>query len=244
MLNPPRAYTQQVMALPLPHPLKNAALVLPDGQQRTKARVLQLLQSHEYSAQEIAIQLGLTSPGVRRHLGDLEQLGLIGSRQCKPQGRGRPQSVYSATPQNGHSHANQSSEQSYADLCNEVMGHLATLYGSTAVLEVFSARNAQLLQRWSQRVIGENLHQRLLAMVEVLNEMGYSAQLYQENGSLYLKEQHCPALAVAQHFDELCHSEHRLYESLLGTKLVLEQTVVGGGTSCCYRITDAKADAS
>lgn len=199
----------------------------------TKGRVLTLLRGWTGgTAQDVADALGVTVPAARRHLMDLEAAGLIHSQVEKPAGRGRPQHVFSLTPDGEHAFPKR-----YAQLAHDILEHVETLYGSGAIIEVLSARNAKLMESWQDRVCGGTILEKLECLVGVLNEHGYEARIeIAEDGRLYLLEGNCPALEVARQYGQLCQSETELYAKLLDTNVVRESQISQGASVCRYRI--------
>ena len=127
----------------------------------------------------------------------------------------------------------------YAQLCDDILEHVQSLYGSGAVLEVLDARNAKLLEVWRDRVQGTNLKTKLEALVHILNEIGYEATLeYADGGVFYLVEGNCPSLDVARKYPQLCQSESNLYASILNASVTREQQISTGASACRYRIED------
>jgi predicted ArsR family transcriptional regulator len=199
----------------------------------TKSRVLYLLRgSGRGTAQAVASTLEISAPAARRHLMDLEADGLIESQVERPGGRGRPQHVFKLSSR-GEEHF----PKRYAQLCDDILEHVQSLYGSGAVLEVLDARNAKLLEVWRDRVQGESLETKLEALVCILNEIGYEARLeIAEPGVFYLLEGNCPSLEVARKYPQLCQSESNLYAHVLDANVTREQQISTGASACRYRI--------
>ena len=199
----------------------------------TKSRVLYLLRgSGRGTAQAVASTLEISSPAARRHLMDLEADGLIESQVERPGGRGRPQHVFKLSSR-GEEHF----PKRYAQLCDDILEHVQDLYGSGAVLEVLDARNAKLLEVWRDRVQGESLATKLEALVCILNELGYEANLeFPAPGVFYLLEGNCPSLEVARKYPQLCQSESNLYAQILDAHVSREAQISTGASACRYRI--------
>lgn len=207
------------------------AATLPPPSDRTKTRVLTLLKGQTCStAQDVARALDISVPAARKHLLDLEEAGLIGSSTQKPGGRGRPQLVYRLTA-SGEARF----PKSYASLCLDVLTHVESLFGQGAVLKVMDARRAELAERWAAQLEGE-LPQRVTRLAALLNEAGYDARAYQEDGAWFLEQGNCPSLDVARQYDQLCGAELTLYRELLRTPVRRETRIACGAPSCRYRV--------
>jgi predicted ArsR family transcriptional regulator len=196
----------------------------------TKSRVLHVLRGQGGTAQDVADALEVSVPAARRHLMDLEADGLLESRVHRPGGRGRPQHVFRVSDK-GESHF----PKAYAELCTDILHHLNTLYGSGAVLNVLSARNRTLLERWQPQVQGD-LESRLQALCALLNEIGCHVTAHAEGETWVLCQGNCPSLEVSRQFEQLCQSECVLYATLLDAQVVREARVLEGASACRYRI--------
>ena len=198
----------------------------------TKSRVLHILRGQGGgTAQDVAGALEVSVPAVRRHLMDLEADGLLESQVHRPGGRGRPQHVFRVSNK-GESHF----PKNYAELCGDILEHIQSLYGAGAVLSVLNERNRKLLELWQPRIDGD-LEQRLVALCELLNELGCDASIETDCADWLLSQGNCPSLEVSKRFEELCHSESVLYASLLGATVTREARVLEGAAACLYRIS-------
>ncbi|MFN8510010.1 MAG: HTH domain-containing protein [Deinococcaceae bacterium] len=201
--------------------------------ENSKARLLGLLKSCNGStAQDLAQDLSVSVPAVRRHLVDLSQAGWVTVHVEKRCGRGRPQQVYRLS-QKGEGLF----PKRYAHLCLDILAHLESLFGSDALLKTMDAREDKLFQEWLPRF--ENcttLEAKLYVLVEVLCEAGYQARLVFEGSQAYLEQGNCPNLEVACTYKQLCVAEQRLYERLLETSVVRESQISSGAGFCRYRV--------
>lgn len=205
--------------------------------ERTKHKLLDLVKRHgPLTAQDLAARLEVSVPATRRHLGDLQDQGLVEARTERPSGRGRPQHVYALTERGEGAFP-----KTYSGLCVDVLRHVAALFGEGAVTQVLASRTAEQAQ-----VLGAELpeslppHLRAEVLARHLSEQGYDAVVDRvvEGGqeTLYLVERNCPHLAVARQFPELCAAELTLYEGLLGTAVTRETRISCGQGSCRYRV--------
>ena len=205
--------------------------LVPPAQERTKARLLDLLKTrHCATAGALAEALCVTVPAARRHLQDLQEQGLILAQTEKPGGRGRPQIVYRLS-ERGES----AFPKSYASLCVDVLRHVQQLFGEGAVLRVMDARRAELEARWKAELRGP-LPERLAQLAGLLSDVGYAAEVEQRGEQLFLLERNCPNPAVAREFDEVCAAEVELYSQLLGVPVVRESRIASGAPVCRYRV--------
>lgn len=201
--------------------------------ERTKVRLLELVQRHgPQTAQDLAARLEVSVPAARRHLGDLQEQGLLVSRTERPGGRGRPQHVFSLTER-----GEAGFPRSYSGLCVDVLRHVEDLFGQGAVLKVLDARNVEIALRM-QAELPEHLPlaERVRRLAELLADMGFDPVLEQDGADWCLTQRNCPNLAVARQYAQLCDSELNLYAELLGTQVVRETRIACGQGACRYRI--------
>lgn len=217
-------------AAPAPVPTR---LAPPPAPERTKHRLLELLKHHgPQTVQDLAGHLGMSVPGARRHLGDLQEQGLIEARTERPGGRGRPQHVFGLTDR-----GEAAFPKTYSALCVDVLRHLQDLFGAGAVLQVFEARGAELAARLEAELPRSlPLEERLRALAAWLTAAGFDAVLEQEDGAWYVVKRNCPNLTVARQYPQLCGSELGLLVQVLGVPVTRESRIACGQGSCRYRI--------
>src|SRR3954452_5936608 len=108
-----------------------AAAQGPEAEDRTRVRVCrEVLEQGPVSAAQLAVTLGLTSAGIRRHLDVLVEQGLIavrGPASSGHRGRGRPARLFVLTDA-GHA----AMSTVYDDLAAQVLRYLAAVGGPDA----------------------------------------------------------------------------------------------------------------
>ncbi len=206
---------------------------LPAPPERTKVRLLELVKRHgPQTAQDLASRLEVSVPAARRHLGDLQEQGLLLSRTERPGGRGRPQHVFSLTER-----GEAAFPRTYSGLCVDVLRHVEGLFGEGAVLKVLDARNVEIAARLQTELPAHlPLEERVQRLAVLLTDMGFDPVLEQDGSDWCLTQRNCPNLTVARQYGQLCDSELRLYADLLGTPVVRESRIACGQAACRYRI--------
>jgi predicted ArsR family transcriptional regulator len=196
----------------------------------TREKILVLLRRHgRLSAPRLAELLQLTSVGVRRHLVLLERDGLVDSTTEKPR-RGRPTAVYRLTDA-----GLETFPRHYDEVAREALTFLKGR--DAATLSAFLAwRNERLAASYAGRVEGATLAERTDALAEVLNEQGFMAEVEPADGGLRLCQHNCTVEHLATELPDLCASEAKLFERLLGTRVERETTIVDGAVRCETRI--------
>ncbi|SMB94741.1 helix-turn-helix transcriptional regulator [Deinococcus hopiensis] len=217
------------LASPLP-----ATAVTSPAPERTKHRLLELLKRHgPQTVQDLAAHLGVSVPGARRHLTDLQDQGLIEARTERPGGRGRPQHVFLLTER-----GEAVFPRTYSALCMDVLRHVQALYGEEAVLKVLDARSEELAARLLEEMPHElPLAERVQGLTVWLTTAGFDA-VAEENvdGSWTILERNCPNLTVARQYPQMCVSELGMLAQVLGVPVTRSSRIACGQGSCRYRI--------
>jgi predicted ArsR family transcriptional regulator len=196
----------------------------------TRERILVLLRRHgRLSAPRLAELLQLTSVGVRRHLALLERDGLVAATIDKPK-RGRPAAVYRLTDA-----GLETFPRHYDEVAREALAFLKGRDAAT-LAQFLAWRNERLAASYAGRVEGATLAERTDALAEVLNEQGFMAEVEPADGGLRLCQHNCTVEHLATELPDLCASEAKLFERLLGTRVERETTIVDGAVRCETRI--------
>lgn len=194
--------------------------------------LLQLKKLGEQTAAQLAATLGLTSMGVRKHLLQLEEQGLLETLD-KIEGRGRPARYWRLTAA-GHAR--------YPDRHAEMTAQLLTLLraqlGEAALESLVIAREGEMLAQYQARLDGLNTTaERLAALAAARSEEGYMAELQAHEQGWLLIEHHCPICSAAKVCQGFCRSELAQFQTLLPEAQVSrEQHLLGGDQRCVYLI--------
>ncbi len=208
-----------------------------EAESTTRRRVLELVASTgPVTAGDLAARLGLTSAGVRRHLGLLEEDGKIAVRHGLPgrgqARRGRPARAYVVTS-GGQSEL----QGGYGELAAQVLHHLRAAGGSAAVAAFADERYAALVERYAPRLTATDVSERAEQLAALLSADGYAASVRPGPAATLvpaaqLCQGHCPVQHVAEEFGELCEAEARAFARLLGTHVQRLATIAGGAHAC------------
>jgi predicted ArsR family transcriptional regulator len=196
----------------------------------TRERILVLLRRHgRLSAPKLADLLDRTAVGVRRHLLLLERDGLVTAELSKPK-RGRPTAVYRLTDA-----GLERFPRRYDEVALEALAFLKRQ--DPSVLSQFLAwRNERLAANYADRVEGATLAERARALADVLSEQGFMAEVESTPEGLRLCQHNCTVEHLATELPDLCTSEAKLFERLLGTPVEREATIVDGGVRCVTQV--------
>jgi predicted ArsR family transcriptional regulator len=208
-----------------------------DGRGGTRDRILLLLRRHgRLSAPQLADLLGLTSVGVRRHLALLDRDGLVTAKIEKPK-RGRPTAVYRLTDA-----GLETFPRRYDEVAREALAFLGR-EDASALSQFLAWRNERLAASYAKRVDGATLAERATALAEVLSEQGFMAEVEATPDGLRLCQHNCTVEHLASELPDLCASEAKLFEQLLGTPVEREETIVQGDVRCVTQVHERARDA-
>ena len=88
----------------------------------------------------------------------------------------------------------------------------------------------------------DSLSARVRILTAIRREQGYmAARVSRTDGSLLLRENHCPICAAAKSCQGLCREEIELFRAVLGPQARVERIeyVIAGASRCAYMITSA-----
>ena len=205
----------------------------------TRQRILRLVvEEGPVSVVELAHDLALSAPGVRRHVAALEESGQIAVHAVAVHGeprRGRPARRYVATDR-----GQEALSSGYSDLATQAMAYLSRVLGEPAVHELAAERVAALEDRLlpAMAEAGDDISARVEALAAGLAAEGYAASARPVPGgrAVQLCQGHCPVRDVAAQFPQLCEAETRMFARLLGVHVQRLSTLASGGHVCTTHV--------
>lgn len=190
------------------------------------------------SVNEMAKDLGITEMAVRRHLNTLERDGLIEAKISR-QAMGRPSNLYSLTAA-----ADDLFPKNYQLLTLDLLEELESEEGQNKIGVLFERRKRKLLDKYSPRMEGKDLDERVAELAEIQNASGYMVDWEKkEDGGYVLNEYNCPITQVANQYDDACKCELALFRTLLDANVERTECISKGGGKCSYQIRQGPPDA-
>lgn len=187
------------------------------------------------TAKALAIELGITSMGVRRHLSTLEREELVRIELQRRQ-VGRPTFVYTLTDQ-----AHDLFPKNYHTLANQFLDAVQVTNGDSAVNNLFDGRMNLLLEQYRPRMAGKKkLDERVAELAKIQDESGYMAVWARTESGFLLKEQNCAIYRVACRFQQACQFEIDLFRQLLDAEITRVEHQVRGDRNCTYLVRERK----
>ena len=207
-----------------------------DGQTRREI-VRLLLESGSITAAEIAVKLGISAAGIRRHLDVLVDGGdaeAIPAATWQHVGRGRPAKRYRLTAA-----GRAKLEHAYDDLASAAMRQLREIGGDQAV-RTFARRRIDTILAGVQPADGEaDVEDTADQVADALTRAGYATTATRVGGpitGIEICQHHCPVSHVAQEFPELCEAEKQAISEVLGTHVQRLASIVNGDCACTTHV--------
>lgn len=199
----------------------------------TRRRILQLLRMKgRMLASDLARELELTEMAIRRHMHELEREGFVHIANVR-QPMGRPLHAFELTPEADHYFP-----KNYYALTIDLLAELEA-DPETAVLidRMFEGRKRKLQERYTTRMEGRSLEERVTELAAIQNAGGYMAEVEPCGDDGYmLHEYNCPITEVAGKYQQACSCELALFRSLLDVQVERTECLAKGGARCSYRI--------
>ena len=197
-----------------------------------------ILENGPSTAAVLAERLGLTPAGIRRHLDNLMEVGVVEAREPRmnvAKGRGRPSKVFVMTDK-----GRATFEHSYDDLAVAALKFMSSREGATSISEFARYRAEELVHKAEPTLAKKS--NKMGALAEVLIEQGFAATVTKRANGEELCQHHCPIAHVASEFPELCEAETQAFSKLLGTHVQRLATIAHGDGVCTTFIPKIKSE--
>ncbi|MFA4918938.1 MAG: metalloregulator ArsR/SmtB family transcription factor [Thermodesulfovibrionales bacterium] len=199
----------------------------------TREKIILLLKKRGPMAiDNLSIELGITSMGIRQHLLSLERRGLI-EYLTKRQGIGRPAFLYKLTEK-----ADELFPKEYDKFILNLFRDIEKNEGRDKIDEIFKWRKNRIIKEVRETLANKKtLQDRMYGLKDILEAEGYFAELTDMNNHFTLKLYNCPIFKLASEFKEVCRHDLQMFRELIGKELAREECIVDGDISCTYTIT-------
>lgn len=187
-----------------------------------------ILENGPSSAPVLALRLGFTPAGIRRHLDRLVAEGVLQAREPHPavvRGRGRPSKVFLMSDS-----GREKFEHSYDDLAVSALKFMSAHMGEHVVAD-FAKNRAEEIERKAVLTLSKKGN-KSVELAAFLTEQGYAASIEVRPTGEELCQHHCPIAHVASEFPQLCEAETEALSRLLGTHVQRLATIAHGDGVC------------
>jgi predicted ArsR family transcriptional regulator len=193
----------------------------------TRHKILQYLAQHRAStASEVARAMRVTPANARRHLNILASDGRIEEVALKQADRGRPERVFGL-----------SGAMKGDNLEGLVRAWLDGIPLSRRQTVLKNVGRDRLLP--GEKPPNGNLAQRLVGLVELMNEMHYHARWEAGNDGPRIIFGHCPYNTIIANYPELCQMDTAFLESMLAIDVTHSEKLqkkLGGNPVCIFQV--------
>ena len=202
------------------------------GYSSAKREILLLLKKRPgVSLSELARARGISKVAALRHIGALEQQGLV-ERSYEHRDVGRPSVHFRLSRR-----ASGIFPQAYAQMSLTALEFIERRLGREAVVEALQERAHDVEDQNRVRLTAPDLRRRVEALAQLRSEGGYMAEATGAKGStVEMREHNCPVLAIAGVYPEACEVERRMFESMLRARVETSHRVVAGDPVCRFLV--------
>jgi len=199
----------------------------PSGTRQEQILNLLLAAANGLSIDELAAEMQISRNAVKQHLVGLEKEQLVAEAALNSTG-GRPARSYKLTEQGRNRLPKQ-----YGWFCQLLLVELKAELGEAALRQMLGRMGANLAQSLAPQFSGKSPQAKRLALVELMQTLGYRAELETDDGQPSLKAVNCVYHDLAQQIPELCEFDRALIGTLLDS--TIEQTACMAQQDCACR---------
>lgn len=200
-------------------------------QQASKEAILQyLLKENRASVQAIAKAMRISPQGIRRHLKDLHEQGLV-EYEIVHNKTGRPLHLYYLSRQ-----GRDLFPQNYGEFAVSFLETLTETVGEKAVSQVLAKQWQKKAENYRRLLTGKSLTEKLNQLVEIRRKEGYMAELFllRDNPpQFFISEHNCAIAEVAESYPQVCSHELEMFASLFPDCKVERTSWINEGQHHC-----------
>ncbi|MBS3964800.1 MAG: HTH domain-containing protein [Methylomonas sp.] len=197
-----------------------------------QAQLMTLLLDSEsgLSIDELAAKLGISRNAVKQHLVVLEKRQQVFEAHLSNTG-GRPARIYALT-QDGI----QQFPKQYAWFCNLLLDELAADLYPDAFERLMWNMGVKLATSLLPQFTGLTAIQKQQALVELMQNLGYHAELRHEDGQAVIRASHCVYHDLALKHPALCQFDKALMATLLNAPVAQTHCMARKDCDCRFNL--------
>lgn len=203
------------------------------GSRQEQILTLLLNTPEGMSIDEMAFSLNISRNAVKQHLVVLEKQQLVKEGALNSTG-GRPARSYSLTEKGINSFPKQ-----YAWFCNLLLDSLAAEMGKEALERMMWDMGVKLAHSFTPQFANKSVQQKLEMLVELMQSLGYHAEIEQADGVPCIKAVNCVYHDLAQKRPELCRFDQALIATLLGSPINQLSCMAKQDCHCRFRLSES-----
>lgn len=205
---------------------------------KTHEKIVRLLKEKgALTAKDLALELSLTTMGIRQHVQALEESGDVVFKD-QTSVRGRPTRYWSLT-EKSHRHF----VDKHDELTVQMIDSVIAVFGDDGLDKLIEHRESESM-RYYRLALGDqhDIKKRLDILAKIRSDEGYMAVVEEEdtdNGKIFwLLENHCPICAAAKKCLQFCRSELDMFQALMSelATVTREEHIIDGARRCAYKI--------
>lgn len=217
-----------------PMQLKNPS-GFPDPAANSRQQILQRLLENKQglSINELSMQLNISRTAVQNHFLILEKQGLI-RKQNRLKTMGRPLASYVLTDKGTAYFPKQ-----YALLSLALLQELRNEMTPDQLNAYLQRLGKTFASHFLTRFEGRTEDRRIETLFELMQEMGYHAQLHWDKNetTAEISVFNCIYHGIAKQFQEICTLDIGMMENLVKNQVELRSCMAKGGNACCLHMT-------
>ncbi|MBI4498376.1 MAG: winged helix-turn-helix transcriptional regulator [Chloroflexi bacterium] len=199
--------------------------------QSTRWEILQLLQKKGKSTiRDLSDAMGLTPTGIRQHLALLQRDGLVDCSEVRGT-VGRPHYVFTLT-ESGQALF----PRNYDLLADWLLEEIRTTEGTEKLTRLLQRMGARLAEAHLPRLEGLAPQERVVALVQLLQQMGILAEWSEEAGTYRITVYTCPYHAIVSKHPEVCNMELEWTRRLTGASARITDCWLWGDECCAFLV--------
>jgi predicted ArsR family transcriptional regulator len=183
---------------------------------------------------ELAAAIGVTRTAVRQHLASLMRDGLVAPGTSRASG-GRPQRLFVLTD-----HGKEAFPRHYSWFAQLLVEEITREHGAAGLRVRLGRIAAAVVEQLQQRGNGKRnatARERIGALAEVMDELGYDARTGTDAGVPTIEADNCVFHELAMKHPEVCRFDIALLSGYTGNKVELHECMAHGGHVCRFRFT-------
>ena len=205
-------------------------MITQTGSRQDQILTLLLNSSAGMSIDEMASQLEISRNAVKQHLVILEKQLLVQEAALNSTG-GRPARCYSLTEKGVNYFPKQ-----YAWFCNLLLSELASELTTEQLEKKMWQMGVKLAHSVLPQFSQKSAQQKLTMLVELMQSLGYHAELEQEHEQFSIKALNCVYHDLAQQHPELCQFDQALIATLLEQPIQQTQCMAKQDCACRFNV--------
>ena len=204
----------------------------------SQRELLQVLQRNKEgrTVEEIAGDIELSPTVVRQHLAALQRRGYV--KQVEPRRTaGRPGFVFALSPAGSELFPRQ-----YSWFTALVLGSLKHQQGAEGLGQYLRGMAQALAQSLAAERGNPEPHLRLTALAETMNQLGYDAELTQDDANgAEIRAYNCVYHHLARDYPQVCEFDLELMAQVSGRRVEHLECMVRGGQCCRFSLIEQRS---